>query len=314
MSGLCKLLSSQHFGKSLEWNTHTHYKPRKRLKKHTGWYNPSIVNMNVWRFSSIRSSASWHFCAPFWPLVMASGRCTRAPFSQRSSLVNRALMSVFQSSSPSGPTSLSSTHWCPFPSMSGLFFLAHTTTTTSSLESDFITVMPLCWCQCGDHQTGEQLLHQLGQEDVLPKERHSCPGEDHHAQWGTGPDQVHLQWQDRHPDAEHHDLQQVLHQWESLRWAVLSTWKLALNWLAVWLWPVFLCDSGEVLDFSGQRVEITEVRGASWGPNLYVQERFIFQVKVLFHSLCRRLRKWTSPGTNWLIQSSSSMITVWWRR
>ncbi len=83
-----------------------------------------------------------------------------------------------------------------------------------------LTLVHVCVCrQCGDHPSREQLLHRLGQEDVLPQEWHSCPGEDHHAQRGAGPDQIHLQWQDRHPDAEHHDFQQVLHQCKSLRWA-----------------------------------------------------------------------------------------------
>lgn len=63
----------------------------------------------------------------------------------------------------------------------------------------------VCQCQCGDHPSWEQLLHRLGQEDVLPQKRHACPGEDHHTQRGAGPDQIHLQRQDGHPDAEHHD-------------------------------------------------------------------------------------------------------------
>lgn len=80
----------------------------------------------------------------------------------------------------------------------------------------------VCQCQCGDHPSRQQLLHRLGQEDVLSQEWHSGTGEDHHAQRGAGSNQIHLQWQDRHPDAEHHDFQQVLHQWESLRWAKLK--------------------------------------------------------------------------------------------
>lgn len=71
--------------------------------------------------------------------------------------------------------------------------------------------------QRGVHPSGQQLLHQLGQEDVLRPEGHPGPGQDHHPQRGAGPDQIHLQRQDGNPDAEHHDLQQVLHQRTSLR-------------------------------------------------------------------------------------------------
>lgn len=43
-----------------------------------------------------------------------------------------------------------------------------------------------------------------------------------------------------------------------------------------------------------------------------VRSLFCFSSRLRF--LCRRQTEWTSPGTSWLIQSSSSMTTAWWRR
>lgn len=72
--------------------------------------------------------------------------------------------------------------------------------------------------QCGDHPAGEQLLHRMGQEDVLRTERHPGRGAHHHTERGAGPNQVHLQRQNRNAHTEHHDLQQVLHQRQILRY------------------------------------------------------------------------------------------------
>ena len=171
---------------------------------------------------------SWHQCALFWPSAMQSGSLTRAQCSQPSCLVSRGLIVVSRPSSPSGLTSSSSTLWCPFLSMSGTSWQRKRIQSESKKKKvQVIPCLPhicpcVCQCQRGDHPSRQQLLHRLGQEDVLSQEWHSGTGEDHHAQRGAGSNQIHLQWQDRHPDAEHHDFQQVLHQWESLRWGKLK--------------------------------------------------------------------------------------------
>lgn len=71
--------------------------------------------------------------------------------------------------------------------------------------------------QHGDHPAGEQLLHRLGQEDVLLAQQHACRGSNHYAERGARPDQVRLQRQNGHAHPEHHDLQQVLHQRQIIR-------------------------------------------------------------------------------------------------
>ena len=79
-----------------------------------------------------------------------------------------------------------------------------------------ISLLLICR-QCGGHQAGKQLLHRLGQSHVLRTEGHARRGPHHHAERGAGPDQVHLQRQNRDAHPEHHDLQQVFHKWSILR-------------------------------------------------------------------------------------------------
>ena len=69
---------------------------------------------------------------------------------------------------------------------------------------------------CLGHSPVPVQVDRLGQGDVLSTQRHPSEGQDDRVERGARPDTVHLLGQDRHLDPEHHDLQQVLHQWEKL--------------------------------------------------------------------------------------------------
>src|SRR4029434_10187209 len=82
----------------------------------------------------------------------------------------------------------------------------------------------------------------------------------------------------------------------------------------------FSCFPGDVMDHTGQTLEITAVRlmGCVAFMHIYsLTDDTCFSCNTYRAELwlCPRIwTRWTPRLTHWLTQSSSSMTTAWWRR